>query len=245
MKVSIKVDGVDKALGTILSSAQKLPSRAAQRINTAAFAVRTALQQEMARTFQGGATPFMQKSLRVVMATPQNLSATITPEVFPQKGGTAPYDVIKTMVMGGDRVLKASEKQLRNAGILQPGYYIVPGEAALLDRYGNLDGRFMQRLLSYLQAYKFAGYDANLSDKKKARLKRQGIEFFVTQGKLRGGHLHPGIYQRRGAYGVDINPIVMFVRKPTYKPRLRWHEVAREAALASLAGTPTPRRVLP
>ena len=245
MRLSIHVDGVEGALGTLLSSAQKIPSRAAQRINTAAFAVRGALQQEMDRTFKGGATPFMKKSLRVVMATPQNLSATITPEIFPGKGGTAPYDIIQTQVMGGDRALKASEKQLRNAGLLQPGYYIVPGQAALLDRYGNIDGRFMQRLLSYLQAYKSAGYEANLSAKKKARLKRQGVEYFVTQGKLRGGHLAPGIYQRRGPGGVDINPILMFVRKPTYQPRLRWHDVARAAALASLAGTPTPQRVLP
>jgi len=244
MKLSIKVDGVDKAVGTILSSAQKLPSRAAQRLNTAAFAVRSALQQEMARTFQGGVTPFISRSIQVFKATATNLLATIEPRDYGGKGGN-PYLIIRNQVLGGDRVLKASERQLRLAGLLQPGFYIVPGQAAVLDRYGNLSGRFMQQLLSYLQAYTLAGYDANMSKKKKARLKRQGVEYFVTQGKLRGGHLAPGIYQRRGPGGVDINPIVMFVRKPTYKPRLRWHEVARQAALASLGGNPPPQRVLP
>ena len=244
MRLSIHVDGVEGAVGTILSSAQKLPSRAAQRLNSAAFAVRGALQQEMARTFQGGVTPFISRSIWVQPATPSNLVAIVEPRDPGGKGGD-PYRIIQTQVLGGDRVLKASEKQLRNAGLLQPGYYIVPGQAAVLDRYGNLDGRFMQRLLSYLQAYRSAGYEANLSAKKKQRLKRQGVEYFVTQGKLRGGHLAPGIYQRRGPGGVDINPIVMFVRKPTYQPRLRWHDVARAAALASLAGTPTPQRVLP
>lgn len=244
MRLSIQVDGIQGAVGTILSSAQKVPSRAAQRINTAAFAVRTALQQEMARTFQGGVTPFISRSIWVQPATPSKLVAIVEPRDPGGKGGD-PYRIIQTQVQGGDRVLKASEKQLRNAGLLQPGYYIVPGQAAVLDRYGNLSGRFMQRLLSYLQAYQFAGSEANLSAKKKARLKRQGVEFFVTQGKLRGGHLAPGIYQRRGPGGVAIYPIVMFVRKPTYQPRLRWHDVARQAALASLAGSPTPQRVLP
>ncbi len=236
MRLSIQAIGIDKALGEIRSSAAKLPSRAASVLNTGAFAARKALQDEMAKTFKGGVTPFVRNSVRVKMATPQRLVAEVFPDDFLQrKGGANPAKLLQTMVQGGDRALKASERRLRAAGLLQPGYYIVPGQAALLDAYGNLDGRFMRSLLSYLQAFSTPGFDANTSAKKRKRLKRQGVEYFVTQGRLRGGHLAPGIYQRRGPGGVDINPIVMFVRRPTYQPKLRWHEAAEPAALAAIA----------
>lgn len=234
MRLAIQFTGIEQAIGEIRSSAQKLPARAASMLNTGAYAARTALQQEMDRSFRGGVTPWLRRSVWVQQATPQRLVAVVEPRDPGGKGGD-PYRILQTQVRGGDRALKASEKQLRNAGILQPGYYLVPGQAALLDRYGNLDGRFMQRLLGYLQAYTSAGYKANLSARKRQRLKLQGVEFFVTQGRLRGGHLAPGIYQRRGPGGVDINPVVMFVRRPSYQPRLRWFEVANAAATQAIA----------
>lgn len=240
MKLSIQLTGLDRALGEIRSSAAKLPSRAASMLNTGAFAARKALQDEMAKTFKGGVTPYLRNSLRVNMATPQRLVAEVFVSDFLRvKAGADPEKLLTTMVRGGDRVLKSSERRLRAAGLLQPGFYIVPGEAAVLDSFGNLSGTFMRGLLSYLQAFKDDGYTANTSEKKLKRMKRQDINFFVTQGKLRpsskGGHLHPGIYQRRGPGGVDINPIIMFVRRPTYQPRLKWHEVANPAALAAIA----------
>lgn len=120
-----------------------------------------------------------------------------------------------------------------------------PGSA---DGYGNLRGPFVVQLISYFQAFGEQGYRANMTDKSRANLARGGTaarlakvagpqlgrRYFVSYGKMRGGarttrtgepdarasNLAPGIWAVLGSTGAVVKPVVMFVRKGAYKPRL-------------------------
>jgi hypothetical protein len=184
------------------------------------------------------------------------------------KTGVDPQQVLQTQEFGGRRADKKSEVRLRVIGLLPTGYQTsipdnpYPGSA---DEYGNIRGAFMQRLLSYLQAYDEQGYKANM--KRRAKEKFEGAaaysniktrkqhmlrqqRFFVVQPRSsivdseiretlpspdgRGEksliysrandktHLAPGIWAARGTHGVDVRPVLMFVRTPNYTPRLDW-----------------------
>lgn len=45
----------------------------------------------------------------------------------------------------------------------------------------------------------------------------------------------PGIYQRDGT---DARPAVTFVRAPSYRPRLRFHDIAERAVRANIGRRP-------
>lgn len=244
----LKVDVSSKVTQKMKDFEAQAPGKVAVKLNGAAFAARKALQEKMEQTFQGGVSPYLKRSVWVEQATPQKVVATVGAR---DTGGKSdgPEQILRTQIRGGDRVLKASERRLRAAGILPNGYFLVPGQGAVLNRLGNIEGRFMSGLLSYLQAYNQAGSELNMSAKKRAKYadkkggKIQGFEYFVAYGKLRdnrGLQLAPGIYHRTGTHGVNVTPILMFVKKPHYTARLPWHATAHQAVHAYLS-----RRVLP
>jgi hypothetical protein len=240
MKLSIQAIGIDKALGEIRSSAAKVPSRAASMLNTGAFAARTALQDEMSRTFKGGVTPFLRSSVRVKLATPQNLVAEVAPDDFLRKpSGAAPTRLLTTQVKGKERATKASENALRQLGLLPPGMFIVPGQDAPLDQYGNIDARFMRSLISYFKTQRAATSAGPNTEKLQRKIKRTQsgrVQYFALQQQRSGRSLRPGIYKRiEFAFGSALSPMLLFVRRPSYEARLKWAEVAKPAALNAIA----------
>lgn len=220
----------------------------AKAINDTAFQVRRQMQADMARTFDR-VTPFIQKSPKVFAATADNLSASIAPTLDsrnrPSTGGKVgvdPQDVLQAQEFGGRRRDKRSEVALRRAGILLAGWQTAipstpyPGSD---DGRGNLRGTFLQQLLSYLQAYSEQGFKANMTAKRmrgvqKGTARQAGRRYFVSYGKWRDGrsaHLAPGIWAAAGTGGVDVRPVLMFVRTPSYRPRLSMERVAAQADL--------------
>lgn len=168
------------------------------------------------------------------------------------KVGVDPQQVLQAQELGGPRRDKRSEVALRRAGILPNGYQTAipatpfPGSD---DGRGNLRGAFLAQLISYLQASSEQGYRANMGKRTMDRLRNQqdignlaarkvfkttlGVRYFVSHGRLRGNsrtaHLAPGVWAARGIHDVDVRPVLMFVRKGKYKPRLQLDEVARAA----------------
>lgn len=220
----------------------------AKAINDTAFKVRREMQADIARTFDR-VTPFIQKSPKVFAATPDKLSASVAPTIDSQnrfrqggKVGVDPQDVLQAQEFGGRRRDKRSESALRRAGILPAGWQTAipatpyPGSD---DGRGNLRGAFLQQLLSYMQAYSEQGYKANMTARRKAKLqqgtaKQAGRRYFVSYGRWRDGrssHLAPGIWAAAGTGGVDVRPVLMFVRTPSYKPLLSMERIARAADL--------------
>lgn len=203
-------------------------------------------------------TPFVGRSPKVFKATPDKLAVSIAPTLHTDRSafvrggkvGVDPQDVLQAQEFGGRRRDKRSEVILRRAGILPSGMQTAipktpyPGSD---DGRGNLRGPFLVQLISYLQAFGEQGYRANMTDKRRARLRNQqgigsiaakkvykttlGRRYFVSYGRVRSQHLPPGIWAASGTHDVDVKPVVMFVRSGTYQPRIDMDRVVRDAGV--------------
>lgn len=242
LDVSIRVENLDKVADAFRRLGDREAKVAfAKALNDTGFMVRRAMQAELGKFDR--VTPFIQRSPKLVAATPDKLSARIIPTLdsrnLPSAGGKVgvdPQDVLQAQEFGGRRADKRSESALRRAGLLPNGYQTAiptdpyPGSA---DGRGNMRGAFLQQLLAYLQAYSVVG-SANMSDRRKRSINRgtaktTGRRYFVSYGRLRGQHLAPGIWAAQGTGGVDVRPVLMFVRRPSYTPRISMDRVARDS----------------
>mgnify|MGYP000291851663 CR=1 FL=1 len=145
-------------------------------------------------------------------------TATVT-----KRGFRGPDQIIGHLFTGGTRKLKGMEILLRKRGILPQNRYIVIGEGAPQDRHGNIKAGMNIKILSFLQAFKESGFRANADANGRKRIGRslnkvaRNGSFFVVKKRKIGG-LHPGIWARiRFASGTALKPMLMFVRKPTYR----------------------------
>lgn len=243
MKLELKIENLEKVSAALAKlSGPQARVAYANAINDTGFMVRRAMQAELGKFDR--VTPFIQKSPKLVAATPAKLSARILPTLdsrnLPTTGGKVgvdPQDVLQAQEFGGRRRDKRSESALRRAGILPSGYQTAipatpyPGSD---DGRGNLSGRFLQQLLSYMQAYSESGFKANMTARRKRAVhkgtaKALGRRYFVSYGRLRGQHLAPGIWAAQGTHGVDVRPVLMFVRTPTYRPRISMDRIARDS----------------
>jgi hypothetical protein len=255
MQISIKTIGLDDLrdlLGKL--SGPEMRMAQAKAINDTAFQVRRQMLRELGAVFDRP-TPFIARSPKVVMATPDNLSARILPTMDsrnrPSKGGKVgvdPQQVLQAQEFGGRRADKRSEVALRRAGILPAGYQTsIPREPfpGSDDGRGNLRGAFLSQMISYLQASPEQGYRLNMTRRRKEKLADRtsmssiatrktlktirGVVYFVAYGSLRGGatsHLQPGVWAKTGIHGAEIKPVLMFVRTPSYRPLLSMERIA-------------------
>lgn len=240
MKISMQFTGLDKVQKQLdkLSGPQAAEAYA-KAINDTAFEVRRKMQAEMAAVFDRP-TPYILRSTQIRMATPSKLEATIEPTYYGGKG-VDPQKILQAQADGGKRRDKRSEVALRRAGILPAGYQTAipenpyPGSE---DGNGNLKGSFLVHLISYFQAFGEQGHKANMTYRTKPRLHGTGTKtmaarrYFVSYGRLRGNrssHLAPGIWAASGTHGVDVRPVLMFVKSGQYRPRLSMDRIARQA----------------
>lgn len=220
-------------------------------LNDAGFHARKTMQDEMRKRFDR-VTPYIERSPWVRRATPDKLEVVIEARDMGGKG-VDPQKILTAQALGGRRRDKRSEAALRRVGILPAGYQTAiprdpfPGSE---DAFGNLKGAFLVQLISYFQAFGEQGYRANMTDRRKRKLRNQqgignisakkvykttlGARFFVSYGRMRDNktsHLPPGIWAARGTHDVDVKPVLMFVRAGTYKPRLAMDSVQEAADL--------------
>ena len=228
----------------------------AKALTDAGFQLRRAMQGEIARVFDRP-TRFIRTAPKVFPASADKLSVAVAPTLHTErvwqaggKIGVDPQAVLQAQEFGGRRRDKRSEVALRRAGILPAGYQTAiptdpfPGSD---DGQGNLRGAFLQQLLAYLQAYSEQGFKANMSQRRKAKLRNQqgigniatrkvykttlGRRYFVSLGRLRGHHLPPGVWATSGTHDVTVKPVLMFVRAATYQPRISMERVAGQVGL--------------
>lgn len=247
--LSIRVENLERvseALGKL--TGQQARQAYANAINDTAFKVRNSMIQELRGNFDRP-TPFITNSPKVFKATPENLIAVVLPTIDSRnqwsrggKIGVDPQHVLQAQVFGGRRADKRSEVVLRRAGILPNGYQTAIPETPYPgsdDGRGNLRGPFLTQLLSYLQAFGEQGYRANMTNRRKTGIhqgtsKQSGRRYFVSYGRLRGdttSHFAPGIWAASGTHGVDVRPVLMFVRVPSYRPRISMERIAQSADL--------------
>ncbi|HTH08033.1 MAG TPA: hypothetical protein VMA55_00560, partial [Acidovorax sp.] len=161
-----------------------------------------------------------------------------------------PQHVLQAQAFGGRRADKRSEVALRRAGILPAGMQTaIPEEPypGSDDGMGNIKGPFMAQLISYLQASGEQGYRQNMKAKAKAKIEDRttfshiktrkelktirGRAYFVSKGPAFGHSLPPGIWAKSGTHGVVVKPVLMFVRRGTYEPRIDLDRVVERADL--------------
>lgn len=244
MKINVKLD-FDKARKLLARlSGPETKQAMAKALTDSAFEARKVIQAEMDRSFDR-VTPYVRRSIRVEPASPVRLEAVVEPRYMGGKG-VDPQNILHASIFGGARKHKRSEVAFQRAGILPFGYSIVPGEACPLDEYGNIRGGFIVQLISYFKAFGEQGYKANMTDRRKKSLAKygrtergyktiNGVVYFIAYGRLRDSrapHLHPGIWAKSGIHGVDLKPILMFVKRPTYRQRLDFFDRPVKAALA-------------
>jgi hypothetical protein len=179
-------------------------------------------------------TPYTLGSTRVRPARKNRLKASVEFKDFSVKA-TPPSSFLMPQVRGGARDLKRYERALFHAGILPPGMYAVPGAAARIDAWGNMERGQIIQILSYFQAFHEMGFRANTTAQGRARLargsrRRYGQAYFV----IRPGdptHLKPGIWLREiHGFGTRVRPILRFVTRAQYEAeRFDFYYVAEKA----------------
>lgn len=250
MNLNIKVTGSEKIQQALLRLAGSVARQEmATGLNVGANAyLKPAMQQELSSRVDR-VTPFVLNSVRLVQrATPDNLTISVGPTYGSKLGtkggkvGVDPQQILQALEFGGGRRDKRSENALMRVGILPRGMQTAipakpfPGSD---DGNGNLRGPFLVQLIAYFQAFGEQGYKSNMKDKTKRALERGskksiGRRYFVAYGKLRGGarmtrrgeyderasNLAPGIWAVVGKTGADVRPVLMFVRRASYKPQI-------------------------
>lgn len=235
-QVSVTINTAD-TLAALAGRRDQMPFAAALALTRAAVAVKDAERREMIDVF-ANPTPWTLNSLRTTIATKENLTAVVS-LVSDTSSGT-PADVYLTPeIRGGSRELKKFEYAFRSAGVLPSSMFMVPGQGARIDQYGNMGAGQITALLAYFSAFGItyqAGFTSNVSAAGKAKLAKgsaqhnsAGFVYFVSRP---GDRLFPGIWQRfqyggKGNRGGALKPIIMFVDNAHYQAIFDFDYVAQ------------------
>ncbi|MBN9411350.1 MAG: hypothetical protein J0H69_19570 [Burkholderiales bacterium] len=197
---------------------------------TVQYAAKTALPQEMRRSFSGPVA-YTLNSLRVEPATKDKLSARVL--VKNDSGaGVAPENFLFPQVEGGPRKGKRFENALRYAGVLRTGQYAMPAGGATMDKNGNVSGAQIRTILSAMKSIR-GGVGAE--GQKAGKGRRLKNDLFV--GKPNGGNRPEGIWRREGSRtnreSSRLRPLFIFTSQaPQYGQRFDFdgavQQVARE-----------------
>lgn len=262
--LKIDIRGLDATRAMLRGLADKKIKKAmVSALNAAAYAGATAAKSEMDRAFDRP-TPWVKGAVQYIKAGLAG-SSVRNPGVFDQFGKPAfekiggdrmtavidldrwgnkqqvsVSDVLRAEIEGGGRRHKRHEVALQRVGILPAGMFIVPGGAAQLDAYGNMNRGQINQIISWFRAFGEQGYRANMTDKTRGRLGKgnkrtgaRGFSYVLLRNKY--GKLPAGIYQRVvTGFGSALRPVMVFVKAPRYQKKYDFYGVAKKAALLQL-----------
>ena len=214
MNFNIRIEGIKELTQKLNDISKKqLPFALAKALTNTAQAVKAAEIEEMKKVFDRP-TPYTLKSLFIESATKSKLQSKVW-----VKDEAVKY--ITPHISGGERKVKRSEMHLQRARRLQLGMFLTPGQGAKLNKYGNISGGKITQILSVLKAHP----DPYAWTSKRSRQRNKKLpEYFAISGE-KPSHLAPGVYQRSGR---KIKPILAFVKKPQYKQRYKFFDVAQK-----------------
>jgi hypothetical protein len=221
---SIKVDSsqVDVAIGDNIN--RQLPFIVSTSLNATAKQAGNALKQAMQHYFDRP-TPYTMNALRITYATKARLIATVGYKDESFKGTPATKYLLPE-VDGGDRSAKRIEQLLRYAGLLPSDRFVVPGDAATLDQYGNLNRGQYSKMLSQLQASRDRAQNETKGSRRRGRSRDPARDARYFVGQPGGGREPLGVWARyQFAYGSTVRPVLMFVRAPTYDARFPFDDI--------------------
>lgn len=234
MKIDVR-DNFPEVKRALAAQKEQMPFALALALTRTAQDVRTAEKAEITSVFDRP-TRYTQNSLFLQPATKQKLEARVW-----VKDTERPDHYLLPQINGGNRPLKRFEQMLVESGLMRASERAVPGAAAKLDGYGNMSRGQIVKILSQLQTFKVAGFDANATGSKRSRAKRARETYFVSTGVGThpfGGHswskgrmaqtLPRGVWVRKphDVMGSKVSPVLLFVSRATYRVRWRFEQVA-------------------
>lgn len=246
--LTIQITGLREVQERLGRLGKQVPFAASRAINEVAKRVQQATVEEMRKKFDRP-TPYALKAISITkrdfVKPKQNLTAIIGLRTDAPGKGTAWDKALGHEFNGGARHWRRFESALHRIGVLPSGMAAVPPSnsswAVTLNSYGNVPSSLIVVLLSYFQAFGEQGYKANSTTKTRARRAKMGrtatgyktingvIYFTVLPGRTHTRHFkQPGIYAKRGIHGVDVAPVLLFVRRPSYQRRIDLERIATE-----------------
>lgn len=209
---------------------QVLPAARVRAINWAAFDARQTAQKLLPLVFDQP-TPFTVRSPRYSKATVQSPVGEIFILDQPPPKGTAPATYLQAHVTGGRRAQKRGEAMLARRGVLGRDEGYVPGKAVRLDRFGNIPRGRMTQILSGAGLLEESGSLGNVTARSVKRGPRRSKDprtrYFVPNPATRN-RLPRGVYERYGAGGRRIRPVLLFVKLPNYSRRFDFEGAMRQ-----------------
>jgi len=227
INISANIDQARSYLNNI--QRKQIPFATSLALNKTAQKVKEEQRKEMRDVFDRP-TPFTLNSVFVKSSNKSNLTATVGLKSFASKGNAA-AKYLQAQISGGERRLKGYEVALRSIGVLPDGYFTVPGEAAKMDLFGNINRGQIVQILAYFRANRETLSNSN--DKTRDKLKRgtksrYGIQYFV--GAPGDGKSPLGIWQKvLSNFGTAIRPVLIFVQSSNYEQNYDFKYVAELA----------------
>ena len=197
---------------------RQLPFANTLALTKLAQQARDDLHRELPSAFDSP-TRFTLNSIAVQPATKARQESAIFFKDFAPKGVPAGR-YLRAQIEGGPRTDKASERQLRTAGHLPGGYYLVPAKGAKLNGHGNINPGQVVQMLTGLGALSTARRGGN----RRRNAATQG--YFVVQPGAPSG-LPPGVYRRTPQGGHVM--IFIMTRQPTYQKRFDFDGLAKSS----------------
>lgn len=199
----------------------QIPKALAQTITFTAERVQRDLVDAMQSAFDRP-TRFTLNSVRKTTATPTKLYA----QVFLKdevSQGTPAAKYLQPQIQGGSRRHKGVERNLRNRGFITNSQYMVPGDDAPLNTFGNLTGGQVTKALSNIQAH-WDSSQNTASPAARKRQKRSGRQYFWMP--------EAGIFWRQGKSG--LRSFMVVAGKPSYRKRFDFYGVSERSAAKHL-----------
>ncbi len=227
---SVDVRGIIKRLADIKD--RQLPFATSLAINRTAQKVKAKEEHEIRDVFDKP-TPYVQKSIFIKPSNKENLTARVWIKDETSKG-TPGTKILRASIQGGERRLKRFERALRAVGAIPSGYFLIPGQKAPIDQYGNVPGSFIVKMISYFKAFPESGYRSNSTEASRAKLakgtkKQAGTSYYVGYA---GNGSQLGIWRRNHASKLSgpvkpVEPMFILTQSANYEKIFDFHFVAK------------------
>lgn len=197
---------------------RQLPFATAKALTLTAKIVEKETYREMDKQFDRP-TPMTKRSLRTKPATKRDLTAKVYLKgIELGKNPNSMFEIIGHQFEGGTRNRKRMEKLFTSRGLISSGEFLVPGQAARLDRYGNISRGQLQQITSQLNVSRDSAQNSTSSARSKRNVRRAGVMFWS-----KGDRLAKGVWVRQGMF---VKPILMAARRPMYRQRIDLDRIA-------------------
>lgn len=222
LKITIRTDELKRRIGDVVD--RQLPFATARALTQTAKEAQGAVRTEMTRAFDRP-TAYTLNSTFIRPATKTRLSTRVALKDEAAKA-IPPAKYLLPQIEGGGRRQKRAEVALSSAGILPPGWYLVPGKSVRLDGAGNVPRSIILQIISDLRASPDVGFRSNRLTKREARERGKRFResrYFVVKP---GSKAQPGIYRKiESAFGRAAQPVFVFTAQPQYSKRLNFYGV--------------------